>query len=80
MDIQNINKAWVDYDNHTHPMVCFGKEDNHMVLGPDRAFRLGEKLAIVAQDLIDCAAECSRVLKKMEEEKAEKEEAGASQK
>ena len=42
-------KVWVDEDNHTIPMVCFGVEKDCLVLSPLGAKEIGESLLAASQ-------------------------------
>lgn len=66
-----VRKIWVDEDNHTIPMVCFGLEKDHIVLSPMKAKELGEELISAHDEAV------SLISKRVDEALLEKERDGA---
>jgi hypothetical protein len=53
MLMMNIEKkVWVERNNHTVPMVCFGTSLDHLVLSPFRAHEIGSLLIKAASDAL----------------------------
>ena len=62
-----MRKVWVDGDNHTIPVVCFGLEKDHVIFSPINAKQLGEQLISAYEEAV------SLINKRVDEALLEKE-------
>jgi|1048.fasta_scaffold65777_1 hypothetical protein len=71
--VEDMREVWVDKDNHTIPMVCFGVKKDHLVLSPLGARELAEKLLAASEEAVSLISKRvdEALLKKGEEDNAD---------
>jgi hypothetical protein len=48
----DVHKVWLNANDHTIPMVCFGCSNDHIVFSPQRAKEIGESFIAAYEEAV----------------------------